>query len=397
MKGFAGKFILVLVASATIIFSACDEESLDKEGLVESRPLTQEETFLVESSNLFAFNILNQNSSINNQNISFSPISAGAALGIVGNTLSDQSFEKFKKIVGLPDLSLVEINKAFYELSTMAPLLDEQVDVRFSNSLWTQYRVSDINDVYSKMLAYYNIDVMETYSRRVFEEKFISKWIQTKSDFRFDKIEKFNTSVPFQIINLSQFQGSLFNNDKAVALTLDFIDNEGKTHATEMNCYTNKSILVKEFPNMQKLELPIGNGEFLLEIILSNKYNNYVSNDDLGFVSSRRYNSISLPDILNSYEFIFDDTFSKYQVNDFLAQGLEDHFPENQLISTSTFINKSSISITGNKRTISGKINELETINDETNFIVDNPFFYLIKERNSGLILFEGKYNSPEF
>ncbi len=396
MKGKVGKYLGWIMLFSTIIFSACDEERLDKEGQIEARPLTQEETFLVESSNEFAFQLLNQYNLDIEENISFSPISAGAALGIVGNTLSEEKFNEFKSIVGLPDFSQVKINKAFYELSTMAPLLDPGVDVGFTNSVWTNYHISEINEVYSKILAYYGADILETYSDKPFDEKYISKWVETKSEFNYSTINKFDKASEFQIVNLSHFKGSFFELKNAKQIPTPFTDKNGKVYDIKMNLFTDTEVSVyNSLDGIQSFSVPIGSGEYFLQVITGDIEGKIISADDLISNDAQTYQNIAIPDILSTYEFGFDKSFSLYNIDQFIVEGLSSQLPQQAISKSSNFINKNLISITGRKAAYNKEIKDLGVNEDTPLFALNKPFYYIISERSSGLILFGGKFNSP--
>ncbi len=396
MKGIDGKFWVFFLMISSLSFFGCDEEALDREGRAGIRPLTQEEVFLVESSNKFAFDLLNQPQQNSTENISFSPVSAGAALGIVGNMLTDERFKSFQSEVGLPDLSQVKINKAFYELSTMAPRLDPSVEMKFTNSVWTNYRISNVNDVYSRLLAYYNADVLESFSDKPFDEKFITKWIQTNTNFKYNTIENFQPSSAFQVINLGLFDGAYFNQKAAKRISIDFNLGEGEVLKTDMNLFSDVEVsLFENSDGLFSFSIPLGNGEYKLDIISGALENKTVSLSDIGTGNEKTINHLIIPDILSSSEFAFDRSFSQFKIDDFVSKGLTQYFPDDHYNLSGRYLNKTLISIKGKKAGNLIEFKDLAQPKTSSILTLDRPFYFFISEESSQLILFAGRYNFP--
>ncbi len=397
MKGLEGivyKFFTLIFL--VLLFFGCDEETLQTGNDGTIRPLTPEEEFFVKSSNQFAFSLLHDNKT-SGENISISPLSVGAAIGIISNTVSDNDFSDFRKQVGLPDLPRIEFNKAYYEVSNMLPLMDENIHLNFYNSLWTNYSVSDHNDFYTQVLAYYKTDIQEIYPGKSFDQKHINKWSEVNSKSLFKSIQKFNYLSDFQIINLGIFEASFLENRKTQLVQTEFVDLNGNESTVKMNYIPSMKVGFEKVNGVNHLQLPISNESFTLEIIMPEQMDIadpiLYNTEHLNLVET----GLVLPDIKSTFELKLNEYFDRHMINQHLSKGLTDNLDiQSSSLSDYSYINKTLVQITGQNQQNTPAL-LLEKIDDTEDLIVINrPFYFFVKEKNSDLILFEGVYASPK-
>jgi|GEM_PF-2275017 len=395
-KGRAGILNNFFLAVFLLALVSCEEDIVTSANGPKIRPLTSEEQFFIESTNELAIDLLREKEN-SNQNILISPISVGATLGIIGNAVSESEYTEFGKKVGFPLLPRIEINKAFYEVSTMLPYLDKEISIDFHNSLWTKYNLSENEGFYNQVLAYYNADIQELLTGKDFNSKHIDKWTQLNSNSKITEIDKFNFGSDFQIVNLGLFRGSFFEDAIPEIKTAKFYADNGSVYETKMNLFVNKKIEKYDVNGAAVYAIPINNANFVLELSMEEN-----ALDDIHLSRSEQIELIQanllIPDIKSTYELYLNKDLGKYEIDEMLDKALSDNFLLNQRFNSDyTFLNKSLLEISGRSgETITDNGLVVEKVEPKDVISIDKPFYFFVKERNSNLIIFEGKYSRPQ-
>lgn len=396
MRRIAGQlFNFFLLALLLVIFWGCDEDKIQDGESPEIRPLTAEEKFLIESSNSFAMELLNETQTTGKPNVSLSPIGASMALGIIGNAGTSEHFNEFKHRMGLPQLNDIEINKAFYEVSNMLPYIDNSVKLGFTNSIWTNYDLSTNESFYNNVMAYFKTDIWEFREEKIIDKKLVDKWLVNHTNNSLSAIESYDPDANFKIINLSTFSGKMFEGTPCLGVNADFYGINGEFKTLGMNFYPEASVSSVKNDLGIMMEIPIGNSNYLLNIVMPHSPNTPIKMED--FSSSLDYSTTNLliPDITSSYEFKFDNKLKQLGAEEYLNKALSTTFSGRNLETSLSCVNKSVINIKGARLPGNATLT-LDDIEYQGQLIkVDRPFYYWVKEKHTELIVFEGKYFQP--
>lgn len=394
-NGFAGN-VLRLMAGVAMVFLlfSCDDEQFNKGDLSEVRTLTPEEKFLIQSSNEFAMNLLEETRGENSENFLISPINASMTLGIIGNAGSEESYEAFREKMHLPKFTDMEVNKAFYEVRTLLPLVDPSVKISFATSVWSNYDLSSNANFYNKVLAYFETDIMEFREEKSIDKKQIDKWLVTKTQNESISLQTFDPNSNFRIINYSSFGGRMFDGLSTLQITYPFSGVDGDEKKITMNFYQEIPVNVSQKEGALHLEIPIGNSNYLLKVMMP--YDN-VDETNLSSTTSTPNLAIAnvlIPDIRTSTELSLNRKLKEFEAEEYLYEALSSAFGHRDIQPQLASIHKSVLHIEGKKLNATPiPFEELQFEGDV--LAINRPFYYLVKEKNTDLIVFGGKYIYP--
>lgn len=394
-NGFAGN-VLRLMAGVAMVFLlfSCDDEQFNKGDLSEVRTLTPEEKFLIQSSNEFAMNLLEETRGENSENFLISPIGASMTLGIIGNAGSEESYEAFREKMHLPKFTDMEVNKAFYEVRTLLPLVDPSVKISFATSVWSNYDLSSNANFYNKVLAYFETDIMEFREEKSIDKKQIDKWLVTKTQNESISLQTFDPNSNFRIINYSSFGGRMFDGLSTLQITYPFSGVDGDEKKITMNFYQEIPVNVSQKEGALHLEIPIGNSNYLLKVMMP--YDN-VDETNLSSTTSTPNLAIAnvlIPDIRTSTELSLNRKLKEFEAEEYLYEALSSAFGHRDIQPQLASIHKSVLHIEGKKLNATPiPFEELQFEGDV--LAINRPFYYLVKEKNTDLIVFGGKYIYP--
>jgi len=394
-NGFAGN-VLRLMAGVAMVFLlfSCDDEQFNKGDLSEVRTLTPEEKFLIQSSNEFAMNLLEETRGENSENFLISPIGASMTLGIIGNAGSEESYEAFREKMHLPKFTDMEVNKAFYEVRTLLPLVDPSVKISFATSVWSNYDLSSNANFYNKVLAYFETDIMEFREEKSIDKKQIDKWLAGKTQNESISLQTFDPNSNFRIINYSSFGGRMFDGLSTLQITYPFSGVDGDEKKITMNFYQEIPVNVSQKEGALHLEIPIGNSNYLLKVMMP--YDN-VDEANLSSTTSTPNLAIAnvlIPDIRTSTELSLNRKLKEFEAEEYLYEALSSAFGHRDIQPQLASIHKSVLHIEGKKLNATPiPFEELQFEGDV--LAINRPFYYLVKEKNTDLIVFGGKYIYP--
>jgi serine protease inhibitor len=374
----------------------CEKNMLEPGNPAELRSLTFEEKALIEQSNHVAFEFLSHlNQKDPGNNLFFSPLSIGIALGMMNNGMDHQGNEHFNKLMGFSG-SDVQVNKTFSELTSLLKKIDKDVSITLSNSFWHHRKYVMDNIFKDKIMAYYNADAEGVNFESAHTSNYINRVISIKMNKDIEKInypilENYETLQ----INAVSFSGKWTYSPEVILNGKKF---NGDDNAN-FEFVRNAIVCVYQDDNNKIIDVPYGNGQYSMTMVMSkqastsgkggisfDEFKHYLTNAD-----TARYD-LYLPVMGAQYQFNLNDLISKYDID----------FPENynymfagpgpkkiDAVMQGAYLDpplfqKTLPLITGHDF----------TINDRS-LIVDKPFLYFIREKHTGIILFAGKFLSP--
>ena len=128
------KNLMRLFLVFAVVFAAC---SGDNDGPRIVRDLTEVEQKLVQSANLFGFNLMQEVvAQSNGGNVFISPLSVSFALGMTYNGARTTTEEGMRAALEYGDLTVGEINQGYRDLIDLLTGLDPKVKMEIANSIW---------------------------------------------------------------------------------------------------------------------------------------------------------------------------------------------------------------------------------------------------------------------
>ena len=370
---------------------------------------------LVDANNKFGFKLFSEiQKSQSNKNVFVSPISIAIALSMTYNGAGGETQEAMAKTLNFQGMSLEEINQANKELGILLNNLNPETQLNIANSIWTGKGIS-----FSPSFLQVNQDFYQSQVRKIdFSHpeslKIINNWVKDKTEGKIEKIiQELNYNDVMVLLNAIYFKGN-WNQQFSEYFTREmrfYLANgtqkqhpimfQSSRHLYYQNeyfqavslRYTKGLISMYIFLPMEQVGL-----EGFYQVLNEENWKNWM----LKF----RHNKINLglPKFKTEYEVTLNDALKSLGMKiafdksaaDFSGMG---PIPPNLYISEvkhKTFV---EVNETGTEAAaVTGlRITPMSsTIEQTVDMLINRPFFFLIRDNDSGTILFMGEITNPE-
>ena len=406
------KFYAMALLMSTALFTtaSCDSSSDDLETPQPTVcPTEQPESLVhvVSASTNNAFPLFSEVDAITdkNENYTISPLSLSEALAIASNGANGDTRKQIAEIIGVNGMSKETVNETFNSLNDYLANADSKTTFSIANSVWIdegfEVKPEFLND--KKLIGetfYQNLSSTKTMND-------FNNWCDTKTNGCIKKVlsEPLSGDCMMVIANALYFKGMWkYQFDKNNTSEQDFYNSDGTKSKVKMMSQKCK-FLAYSGENMDMVELPYGNENFCMDVILPHEGKNL----------DECMKDFTLNTFL--YEYVKDSKqtdvvvqmprmkleCTKSLVKPLKAMGMTDAFLDGK--ADFTGISDSRIFISDVKQSTYVNVDEEGTeaaavttveltqkVNDNVpEFRMDHPFTYIIRERTTGTILFMGK------
>ncbi|MCA2682740.1 MAG: serpin family protein [Microcystis sp. M038S2] len=374
---------------------------------------------IVQANNRFSFKIFSELFQQQpNQNIAISPTSLAIALAMTYNGASGKTQQAMSKTLELEGISLEEVNQANAALKDSWRNLDPEVQLSIANSLWIRQGMSFNLDFLQRVREAYaaQIDTLDFKDPSV--PSLINKWVRQNTNGKIDVIvDTLDPDSAVLIFNAIYFKGKWkipFPKDQSQDLPFHLLNGTQKQHP--MMSSRKDDYPYYENDLFQSVSLPYGNGRLSMYVFLPKLG---ISLEDF----HRQLNSktweqwmthfklkegvIQLPRFKFDYEITLNDTLKALGMGVAFDRNLAD-FSGMIAAAVEPYTNKFSIDQV--KQKIFIEVNEegteaaavtgvmtLYSLNLDTfHMVVDRPFFFAIRDNQTGTILFMGSILEPK-
>ena len=346
------------------------------------------------------------------QNIMISPVSIAIALGMTYNGAEGGTKTAFEETLRLQNFSRDEINAIHSALIEYLISADNRITLEIANSIWYR-RYFDVRQSFIDVnRRYYSAEVNALDFSDPVSKEIINNWIATKTH---DKVKNVLDYIPadavMYLINALYYNGLWKYEFSEKNSFKGSFQGENMEIAVQ---YMKNTYSYSFFRNdlLSAVELPYGNGTFVMNIFLPHEGKNIKDILDQmtkenweiwmnGFVSYDKV-MIQLPKF--KYEF-------KSLLNDWLCDmGLAEAFdgranfsginPDAALFISrvihQTFIDVNEKGTEAAAATVI-EIKETSAGIEMPRFIANRPFIFSIREKQSGVLLFIGKVGIPRY
>jgi serpin B len=411
-------FIVFLLGSSVneivIIYLSPQSQISDVYALSDEKANSVDKS-LVSSNTKFALSIFKELSIEDaNRNVFISPLSISIALSMTFNGAEGTTRDAMAGALQLGNMSLEEINQGYLDLIESLENADNLVKLSIADSIW----VRDSFEPYVRQD--FTRRVKEYFESEVFSRDFgnsqtpdeINGWISNQTDGKIDKmVDEISPELVMFLINAIYFKGEWVTSfNESATKEADFFLSDGSTVKADMMS-TKGNFSYFEGEDFKAARFPYGRDKIAMYVFLPNK-------------------DVTLDSFVES---LSQDTLENYVDRFSLVEGLEVKFPKFKLeygvkrlndvleklgmgIAFDPFNANFSgiapkelfIDYVDHKAVI--EVNEKGTVAaaatvvgisfsavpaDLPNFIVDRPFFFVIRDDRSGTILFMGKVVDP--
>lgn len=406
----------LIFALALILFvSSCgDQADCECDNPSDLRSITAGEEQIIESNNNFAFDIFARINEVEiNKNLFISPLSISTALSMTANGAKGETKNGIKNTLHQADLTDAEINEAYKTLVEYITELDPKVTMTLANSNWYKqdYHIEDkfrevLNDFYDAEVIAADFDDPGTKDQ-------INTWIDNKTNGKIkDMLDAIPSNAVMYLINAIYLKSTWqYQFDKERTEKMDFALMDGSKIKTDMMFSEGVKVSTYSNQELQYIELPYGNGQFVFSIILPKnpgklneiidnleiqQFNNFIDNADTSTVQ------VYLPKFKIEYKLLLNTLLMDMGMEQSFGPNADfsDLFIEELWLAISRVLHQSFIEV-DEEGTEAAAATIVEIIElsagggSKPTIIVDQPFAFFIREKHSKSILFSGKLIDP--
>jgi serine protease inhibitor len=410
------KKIMYIITTVIILgFQACSKEM--PETTKGQDNVTDKEKSLVLEANSFALDFFKtfpeQNS---DSNFFISPLSISLALSMTYNGAEGETKTAFENALRFNGFTREEINVFNKKIVDILLNADEKVDLNIANSIWNRNTFSVLDSFINTNKTYYNAEVFSADFNNPETVNDINKWCSDKTKGKIPQVlDEIPSAAVMYLINAIYFKATWFY-EFDESKTTDTIFNKSNGEQISHKQMQQQSVFnYMENDFMQLIELPYGNGNFSMMVLLPS--DGYNTADIVNNLNDTNWNQWVSE--MDSQEVVVKLPKFKFEwgrtINDeVIAMGLGNAFsdaadfsginPEIPL-QISRVIHKSFVDV-NEKGTEAAAVTVVEII--ETSmpdgpvknikyFTANKPFVFIIREKTSGVLLFMGKVENPEY
>jgi serpin B len=370
------------------------------------RELSVNEAEIATSANNFTFDLITEiEGESPNENYFISSFSISTALSMVMNGASQANQEGFIQTLGLSGMSPADVNESYKSLLAYIYGLDPSIILNVANSNWysNQYVInSDFADI---LMTYYDAEVFVSDFASSSSLDALNGWVENETNGKIKNIlDSINPDDVMFLINAIYFKArwtNPFDPTSTEDLPFQLVDGNSVDVPTMVGkvkhwwSYDNTL-------NAQVIEIPYGNENYAFTIIMpddESQINNLVSEIDVNHLQTVLADSVTLVRDLYLPKFQLD---FKTDLKDALVNmgmpltELDNLFEEKLPLEINKVIHQSFLEVNEEgSEAAAATIVGVDTSSVPASTHVDQPFVFLIRERNSGTILFSGKLLDP--
>lgn len=392
----------ILLSAFTTLLIIAQPTGLYAFGRIKEERKSFTEEQMIQKSNEFGFKVFRNTAG--DGNVLESPISLSIALSMAAGGAANKTEQCMVESLGFKNFTAEEIGMFYKGVVKQLSQADSLTGLNLVNSIWADKKV-DVKDYFVKYAA-------ENFSATVKNADFsnpstvreINQWCAGQTNGKIDRIlENTSPDLVMALLNAVYFHGN-WNFKFNETSWGDFTDVDGKMSRIDI-MYTDQRLKYSENDKFRMVELPYGNGKFVMDVLMvknNDEFTHYVKAldsavwEELCSNLKPRQISLGLPKFSMEYDTSLDETLKKLGMG--IAFNPEADFSKMSdsplaigLVKQKTHIDvmekgteAAAISVVGMVFTSSGPV-------EMTEFIVDRPFIFAIRERGTGAILFLGQ------
>jgi serine protease inhibitor len=393
---------------------SCEKQSGEPDLTLKNIMLTDAAPLAIQSSNDFGIELFRQIAETDEQNLMFSPLSASTALSMLLNGCAGDTYTQLQGTLNYPaGMTISDINEAYKSLVDQLLKADPKVKFTLANAIF--YRNGFI--VKQPFLNTINNDFKATVEGLDFAAASalttINKWASDNTAGKVPEVlDEISADAVMFIMNALYFKGDWsYQFDKSETQDRSFYPDDGSTvSVSTMNSEVGAKVVYGI--NYKAVEMPYGRTNFTMIVIVPTEtlgafytsLNPQVWNSiTLGFDETDEFGKliVRMPKFKFSYEKYLNqqlqamgmvDAFIPYQAN---LSGISDQSIFVSFVKQNTFVEVDEQGTEAAAVTTIG-INLTSMPPQPTQFIIDKPFIFAIRERTTNTLLFIGQVTNPQ-
>lgn len=355
------------------------------------------------------------------ENILFSPLSIALAMGVMELGAQGSTLKEIRHSMGYEGLKSGEEFSFLKDFSSMVSAEEGQYVMKIANSLFVQNGFHVNEEFLQMMKMYFNAEVSHVdFSQNVAVANYINKWVENYTNGLLKDLVSpgdFDAVTHLALINAVYFKGNWksqfrpentrtfsFTKDDESEVQIPMMYQQGEFYYGEFSDGSNEAggiYQVLEIPYegdeismmlvLSRQEVPLATLEPLLKAQLIEEWANSVKKQKV---------EVYLPRFTVEQEIDLKDILKALGVTEiFIKDANLTAMSDNKELFLSKAVHKSFIEVNeegSEAAAASGMIAISRMAVLYPQVIVDHPFFFLIKNRKTGMILFMGRVMHPE-
>ncbi|MDQ4140726.1 MAG: serpin family protein [Bacteroidota bacterium] len=401
------------VAGSVCLLSSCQKDMVapEQNNVPKLRPLAHQEEKTVGSSNDFAFRAFAAiRSEESGQNLFFSPLSISSALTMTYNGADGSTKEAMRQTLGFEPQTDAEINQAYKSLTDLLVNMDKKVTFTTANSIWHAQQYQLQAPFVQNNKAYFNATVQGLDFNSPTAKNTINNWVKENTKGKIENIiQEIRPDHVLFLVNAIYFKGTwTIPFDKQLTKPGPFRKEDGSTVNTDFMTLENGRYLLYENEQKQVIDLPYGNRQFSMTLIVPKEQNTV--QDIVGSLNSAQLatwlsNADSTDMELHMPKFKLE---YKKELRETLTQlGMGEAFSNranfsrmlsnsDQALAISEVMHKAFVEVNeeGTEAAAATSVGVVLT-SVPPSVRIDRPFVFLIREKSTNAILFIGQFMNP--
>lgn len=407
-----------------LLISSCEEKNTTNpqndadttSGTVDLKKCTQQ---VVASDNAFGIDLFTriveaENNEDENKNIFISPTSVSLALAMTYNGAADSTKAAMEKALKKEGLTTNEINQTYEALIDMLVNADPDVILNIANAIYYEKTFSVKQDFVNTNQTYYDAEINALDFTAPDAVDVINAWVANNTNDKITKILKqLNPEDIMVLLNAIYFKGTWkYTFEDSLTTDRPFYLINGDTKNVPM-MEKNDTFNYYENDVLQMVELPYGNGDFSMVILLPNA--NDGMDDVISELSPEHWNAwldslserktdLQLPKFTFKYDIELNDVLKEMGMKIAFEPGQADFSNINSDAGKNLYISriKHKTFVEVNEEgteaaavtSVTIGITSVDPYGPVT-FHADHPFLFAIKEKSTNAIVFIGRVMEP--
>jgi serpin B len=370
--------------------------------------LSTNEQGIASANNTFAFNLFQQvKQTESKRNIVLSPLSVSYVLSMTANGAVGATLDEIKSALGFDAYSLDDINAFYQKLTDYLTTVDGETFVGIANSIWLNKGFKVLPDFTQVNQEYYTGEVQEVDMSKTATLYQINQWVSDKTFGCIPNLlEEIDPATRMMLINAFYFDGvwrHQYENPKD-----DTFTNEDGSKSVIKMLTANTYYKYAAIDGIRIVELPYGNNAYSMVIVLPEEETGLQNIPDKftqqnwGTWMEREKSTLlnlKLPTFELNYKRTLNQDVQALGIHKLFSRTDADlsNISESKPLFTSRIFQKAYIKL-GQSGTTAAAATTDKTITSlmdrdpsaPIDFIVDRPFYYIIKENSTQSILFIG-------
>lgn len=402
-------FVVLLAISISSI--SCDKTIPEKSSEDRNLVLTAVEQQKAGNDNQFAFQLFKAATTDlqTGQNALLSPLSIGMALSMTNNGAAGETRAAIEKTLKLDGFDTKAINVYYRKLMTDLPALDPKTTLNIANSIWYRQGFEVLPAFLDINRKFYQAEVAGLDFADPGAPNVINDWVSDETHEKIPKIiDNISGDIVMYLINAVYFKGEWEQrfDQSATRKGTFFGENDSPLETDFMHATHTFNVASTE--DVEAIELPYGNKKYSMVVLkprgatspaqLAEKLTNTDTWQTITGALQLRKTDLHLPKFKFSYENKLNDELTAMGMG-IAFSNLADFSGINGQggLAISEVKHKSFIEVNeeGTEAAAATSVGGVTSSPQIHTLRIDRPFLFVIREMNTGLILFIGQVNDP--